>query len=208
MARKPKLRRSQVDDDAQDGLAPLLKMATGVRTNLAQSHLVNQALNALWWPSGEPLQDDVILALIEVMAAIKPGDGLEGMLAAQMVATHETAMECLRRAALPKQTFEGRDQNLKHAAKLLGVYERQLAALDKHRGKGRQKVTVKHVHVNEGGQAIVGNVTRGTGTPETGGEQAAALEGPRDQPMAVDVPEAQKPERATVQSPRSRRGKA
>jgi hypothetical protein len=30
--------------------------------------------------------------------------------------------------------------------------------LNRHRGKGQQKVTVEHVHVHEGGGAIVGNV--------------------------------------------------
>jgi hypothetical protein len=31
-------------------------------------------------------------------------------------------------------------------------------ALNRHRGKGQQKVTVEHVTVNAGGQAIVGSV--------------------------------------------------
>jgi hypothetical protein len=33
--------------------------------------------------------------------------------------------------------------------------------LNRHRGKGQQKVTVDHVHVHSGGQAIVGNVQGG-----------------------------------------------
>jgi len=78
-----------------------------------------------------------------------------------MVATHSAAMEGLKRAMLPGQTFEGRDQNLKHATKLLSLYARQVEVLDKHRGKGQQKVTVEHVHVEKGGQAIVGNVETG-----------------------------------------------
>jgi len=57
-----------------------------------------------------------------------------------------------------EQTLEGREANLKHATKLLAIYEKQLAALDKHRGKGQQKVTVEHVQVQAGGQAIVGTV--------------------------------------------------
>jgi hypothetical protein len=32
--------------------------------------------------------------------------------------------------------------------------------LNHHRGKGQQKVTVEHVHVHSGGQAIVGPVER------------------------------------------------
>jgi hypothetical protein len=34
--------------------------------------------------------------------------------------------------------------------------------LNGHRGKGQQKVTVEHVHVHSGGQAIVGTVERPT----------------------------------------------
>ena len=38
-----------------------------------------------------------------------------------------------------------------------------LEALNRHRGKGHQKVTVEHVHVHQGGQAIVGSVETGGG---------------------------------------------
>jgi hypothetical protein len=37
----------------------------------------------------------------------------------------------------------------------------QVEALNRHRGKGQQKVTVEHVHVHKGGQAIVGAVQGG-----------------------------------------------
>jgi hypothetical protein len=50
---------------------------------------------------------------------------------------------------------------LKHAHKLMILYTQQLAALNKHRGKGQQKVTVEHVNVAPGGQAIVGNIETG-----------------------------------------------
>ena len=70
-------------------------------------------------------------------------------------------MECLRRAALERRTFAGRDVNLKHAAKLPAIYTSQMDALNKHRGKGQQKVTVEHVHIESGTQAIIGNVLAG-----------------------------------------------
>jgi hypothetical protein len=41
------------------------------------------------------------------------------------------------------------------------AYTTLLEALNRYRGKGQQKVTVEHVHVHEGGQAIVGNVKGG-----------------------------------------------
>src|SRR5262245_1267405 len=58
----------------------------------------------------------------------------------------------------PSKTFEGRRENLSQANKLSGTHATLLEALSRHRGKGQQKVTVEHVHVHEGGQAIVGNV--------------------------------------------------
>lgn len=81
------------------------------------------------------------------------------MLAAQMVGVHLAAMDCMARALHPSQSFAGRELNLKHGAKLSRIYAEQVAALDKHRRKGQQTVTVEHVHVHDGGQAIVGNVS-------------------------------------------------
>lgn len=75
-----------------------------------------------------------------------------------MVGTHDAALEFLKRAALYNQTFEGRDMALKHAQKLMTLYTKQLKALNKHRGKGQQKVTVEHLNVQAGGHSIVGNV--------------------------------------------------
>jgi hypothetical protein len=44
-------------------------------------------------------------------------------------------------------------------------YSTLVETLNRHRGKGQQKMTIEHVHVYEGGQAIVGNVeSRGEGS--------------------------------------------
>ena len=96
------------------------------------------------------------------------------MLAAQMAATHNAAMECYRRSMLDNQTFEGRRESLNQANKLTRSYATLMEALNRHRGKGQQKVTVEHVHVHEGGQAIVGNVTPGGGVSSKLEEQPHA----------------------------------
>jgi len=72
-------------------------------------------------------------------------------------------MEALKRAMIVDQTFEGRVANVNHATKMLRTFTAQMEALKKYRTGGQQKVTVEHVHVNEGGQAIVGNVSQGGG---------------------------------------------
>jgi hypothetical protein len=121
---------------------------------------LNEIADLLWLPKGlaKAERNIRIVRALELYEDLKPVGSAEGMLAAQMVGTHSAALECLRRAVVEGQTFEGRDMALKHAQKLMALYTQQLAALDKHRGKGQQKVTVEHVHAQAGGQAIVGNV--------------------------------------------------
>lgn len=97
-------------------------------------------------------------AALTAYQQINPQNELEAMLAAQMVGNHLTAMKCYERAAISAQPTEIKDMYLKHAAKLSRIYIEQVTALNKLRGNNRQKVTVEHIHIHEGGQAIVGNV--------------------------------------------------
>lgn len=156
------------DDPRQVAVEPGQHMidATGLTDSKAQLRLLNRLLVSLKTLNGEQ-PTDTVEAVMALVTAIHPKDAVEGMLAAQMIATHEHAMECLRRAMNEGQTFEGRDLNLKHATKLLQLYVRQVEALDKHRGKGQQKITVEHVTVEAGGQAIVGTVEAGPTTPQS-----------------------------------------
>jgi len=71
-------------------------------------------------------------------------------------------MECFRRSMLKEQCFDIRMENLSQANKLTRSFATLISALGNYRGKGvtEQKVTVQHVHVSDGGQAIVGNVAK------------------------------------------------
>jgi hypothetical protein len=85
-------------------------------------------------------------------------------------------MECYRRAMIGEQSFEGRRENLSQANKLSRTYAVLLDTLNHHRGKGQQKVTVEHVHVHSGGQAVVGMVeTPGGGFQPKSKEQPHAI---------------------------------
>jgi hypothetical protein len=97
-------------------------------------------------------------ATIAALIEIGPKDEIEGMIATQLIATHNATMECYRRAMIGDQTLEGRRENLNQANKLSRTYATLIEALNRHRGKGQQKVTVEHVHVHAGGQAVVGVV--------------------------------------------------
>jgi hypothetical protein len=98
-----------------------------------------------------------------ILQGIAPRDEIEGLLAIQMIGVHNLAMQTIKRAMITDQTFEGRQANVNHTTKMLRTYIAQMEALKKYRSGGQQKVTVEHVHVNEGGQAIVGSVNRGEG---------------------------------------------
>ena len=99
--------------------------------------------------------------LIPVFEAISPRDEFEGMLAVQMVSLHTMALEMMRRAMISDQSVDGVSNNVNRVTKLTRAFIALSGALDKHRGKGQQKISVEHVHVNEGGQAIVGSVDQG-----------------------------------------------
>jgi hypothetical protein len=107
----------------------------------------------------------------------------------ELIAAHNAAMECYGRAMIGEQTFEGRRENLNQANKLSRSYAVLLEALNRHRGKGQQKVTVEHVHVYAGGQAVVGVVD----TPERRGPGGGDGNKTRDQPHAKQVAHAPEP---------------
>ncbi len=86
---------------------------------------------------------------INTVASIGPRDAVETMLVVQMIGTHNNAMDLLR----TKQPRE--------AARLLRAYAAQVVALRDYRRKGEQRVTIEHVSVGAGGQAIVGQVVTG-----------------------------------------------
>jgi hypothetical protein len=145
-------------------------------------------MQALWAKNSSPDERDKQLgATVAALAGIEPKDELEGMMAAQLIAAHNAAMECYRRAMIGEQTFEGRRENLAQANKLSRTYAALLESLNRHRGKGQQKVTVEHVHVHAGGQAVVGLVA----SPSLpGGGDHSNLE---EQPHAKQIGHAPEP---------------
>lgn len=147
--------------------------------------LINQAVNAS--PSAGLETVDHSNAIAAAMTGLAPQDELEGMLAAQMTACHNAAMECLRRACVKDQTFEGRKMNMTFADRFMRTFAVQVEALGKHRKGGQQKVVVEHVHVYPGGQAIVGNVNQGGGGNDGTGESIPCPRAIAAQPDAVPL---------------------
>lgn len=162
--------------DELDSSTPKLKHLGGSKSDQWNLMLCNQVMGTAWYgrnaQPGKDL-DSQRTAILAFLAGVHPKDTIEGMMAAQLFASHATAMECYRRAMLPEQSAEGKQMNLTLAAKLTRANAEQAAALSKYRGRGQQKVVVEHVHVYPGGQAIVGQVTPGGASKNLEGQPHA-----------------------------------
>jgi hypothetical protein len=91
--------------------------------------------------------------------SIEPRDQLEAMLAAQMAAVHVATMTFARHLAHAEEIVLV-DSTERAFNKLTRTFAMQMEALKRCRSGAEQKVTLQHVSVAEGGQAIVGNVTQ------------------------------------------------
>jgi hypothetical protein len=186
-ARKPaasNMPTTVVADDPADRKGAL-KSIGGSQSDHWNNLLANQAAQALWLKNSDAeTRDKQLSATVAALIGIGPKDELESMMAAQLIAAHNAAMECYRRAMIGEQSFEGRRENLAQANKLSRTYAALIEALNRHRGKGQQKVTVEHVHVHAGGQAVVG-IVAAPGQP--GGGDASKFE---EQPHAKQIPHA------------------
>lgn len=173
--------------DGEDDAVTLLGLmeAFGTSSPSFQNHAMVELLEAACRGDSEnPYYAQQVNAIIAAMQGINPRDEIEGMLACQMIATHFAAMRSMRMVKR-SENIPQQDSNGNLAIKLLRTYTAQMEALQRYRGKGQQKMTVEHVHVHAGGQAIVGNITR----PEGGGVSKKVEE----QPHAKQIDHAPEP---------------
>jgi hypothetical protein len=98
--------------------------------------------------------------MLSVVKGIAPKDQVEALLAAQMAVVHMATMTFALRLRHVK-TIPQQDSAERAFNKLARTFAAQIEALKRYRSRGDQTVRVEHVTVNEGGQAIVGNVTHG-----------------------------------------------
>jgi len=147
-----------VIDHPDPDMGAILLMRSLATTSLDFTNgIVNQIANAL--TVGRETEADKLNFALAFIASIKPKDELETILAAQMAAVHAATMTQARRLA-NAETIPQQDSNERALNKLARTFTTQMDALKRYRTGGEQKVTVHHVTVNEGGQAIVGTVER------------------------------------------------
>ncbi len=122
---------------------------------------LSQVSNSVSKTRGEIDQSNTDFAL-GLVKSIEPQNEVESALAAQMAATHICMMDSSRRY-LWADTLIGKDSAERAMNRFARTYAAQMDALKRYRQTAQQTVRVERVTVNEGGQAIVGNVERGGG---------------------------------------------
>ena len=113
----------------------------------------------------QPSFDCVALA-VDTAESIGAANGLEKMLAHQLAVAHEASLRLMDRAL----SYEAGGRSMREgdsieacrlansAARLMSAFQDGITTLQRMRTGGNQTVTVQHVNVASGGQAVVGNV--------------------------------------------------
>jgi len=134
-----------------------LKKALGT----GSSDFVNASLHQLQAAAqlpGSGISETGINAALAMIEGFAPQNEVEAALAVQMACTHIATMSVMARLG-PGGGPEDRAVRLAStAARLLRAFSTQFEAYRRLRHGGDQFVRVEHVHINEGAQAVIGNV--------------------------------------------------
>ena len=100
------------------------------------------------------------------MADLAPGDPVEGILIAQLLAANEAALAMYRKGwSQPPEYFQARTKYLQLADKAARTAMMLSERLDHHRGRGQQHITVRHVTVNADQALVAETITTGLSIP-------------------------------------------
>jgi hypothetical protein len=140
----------------------LLKEALGTANKDFVAGVLGQLVTAA--TEGGKVDELRLNFMLSIIKDVAPKDQLETLLAAQMAAVHMATMSFAKRLACAENLIQ-QDSAERAFNKLARTFTGQLEALKRYRTGGDQRLTVTHVTVNDGGQAIVGPVQTEGGRP-------------------------------------------
>jgi hypothetical protein len=136
-----------------------LKNALGTASSAFVEASLHQLIAAARLP-GSGISEIAVNASLAFIEGAKPQGEVECALVMQMACTHTAAMAVLGRLGGGHGTDRTIAAKGSAAARLLRAYAAQVETLRRTRNGGSQFVRVEYVYVNEGGQAIIGNVRK------------------------------------------------
>lgn len=146
-----------IDHPDRDLGEQLMANALGVADRDAMEGILRQLVRA---SVNGGRRDAVNLAfMVAMVKSIRPRDSVEAMLVAQMVSVHVMAMRCAQHLANANDIAQ-HDSAARALGRLARTFPAQIEALTRYRSHGEPAITVQNVKVEDGGKAIVGNVTQ------------------------------------------------
>lgn len=135
----------------------LMAAALGVADHDAMHGILKQLVRAS--VNGRKPDPANLAFMISMVESIRPRDAVEAMLVAQMVSVHVTAMRCAHHLACAEDIVQQESAG-RALGRLARTFPAQMEALNRYRNNGEPAITVQNVSVQDGGNAIVGNVTQ------------------------------------------------
>ncbi|QOZ32108.1 hypothetical protein [Bradyrhizobium sp. CCBAU 53421] len=135
----------------------LMANALGAADRDAMDGILRQLVKASV-SGGKPCEVNLAF-MISMVKSIGPRDSVEAMLVAQMVSVHVMAMRCAHHLAHADDLAQ-HDSAARALGRLTRTFPAQIDALTRYRSQREPAITVQNVKVEDGGNAIVGNVTQ------------------------------------------------
>jgi hypothetical protein len=159
-----------------------LMLACGTKEPDFVHGLIHQIASA--GSKGQYPDEPGIKFMLAAFKGIEPRDQIDAMLAAQMVATHVATMRAANRLG-HAETLQEQDSAERTFNKLARTYAAQVEARQRYRSDREDTVVVQQVMISEGGQALVGNVTRPRPRLNKQAAVTPALADSRQRPMKI-----------------------
>ena len=134
---------------------------------------------------GSGISEVGINAALAFIEGFAPRNEVEASLAVQMACTHGATMSVLARLGPAAGTEDHACRFATAAARLIRAYSMQFEAYRRLRRGGDQYMRVEHVHINEGAQAVIGNVR--ASEPERGQAPETQMRADKEQPRGLEM---------------------
>ncbi len=130
-----------------------LSETTGSLSQTAGKQIIKTLINGIsvYRFSDETQRNEALNSAIALLHELDPQDAAEGMICANMVMTF-----------ILNGLYTGK-LHIDCSYKLILAFNRLTETLAKYRNKGRQRITVQHVNINEGANAVIGDVNSSKG---------------------------------------------
>ena len=150
-------RDSEIDDDDEEKKNQICDLI-----GISRDHTLASALEFLF--AGvfrlEPEHENRVNFILAVLDSLKPKNIAESMLVVQMCLCHESSLKLFSKS-FSASFDEEVERCSKMALKLCRHYNNAVETMAKIRRNGKQKMVIEHVHIEDGAQAMVGNIDQG-----------------------------------------------